>query len=339
VNNILRFTLILLVFQLRSVVGQSVDYGLQSDDTPTLAQRYSTSYATPYYLNTTPRQFNQIYEHTAETGHGNHEGRPGLFQGGSQSLLYMPAFGSGGVSITSYSLSASLGLPCPTRRNPLLISPSFEYTNLAQQTTNGGTDLSNDLYNFRVSFIWMSSLWTNARMLLGVTPSWATDFKQDSDDALQTTAYAMLMWNCNTRTQIVLGVAFLDRSDYSWMPAVGLTWRPGDDCVLEIGVPRTRLSHRISDDYWLTVGGEWGGNSWAVKLPNGSYDKLLYKDLRLVLGIERRRKPQPSAHPAFRYANWSAELGYTFSREITTDRFNIKNSPEDTIFLRMKMTF
>ncbi|MDR3108567.1 MAG: hypothetical protein LBU65_02600, partial [Planctomycetaceae bacterium] len=95
----------------------------------------------------------------------------------------------------------------------------------------------------------------------------------------------------------------------------------------------------ISDDYWLTLTVEWGGNNWAVKLPDGSCDMLLYKDWRAVIGIERRRKPQQSAHSAFRYMNCTVELGYTFSREITTERIGIKKSPEDTIFVRVKLSF
>ncbi|MDR3110780.1 MAG: DUF6268 family outer membrane beta-barrel protein, partial [Planctomycetaceae bacterium] len=244
-KNILCFILFMLVFQLRSVVGQSVDYATQYDAAPTIAQRYSTSYAAPYYLNTAPQQFNQVYENPTEPGRGNHDGRPGLFQGGSQTLLYMPAFGSGGVSITSYNLSASLGLPCPSRHYPLLISPSFDYTNIAERATNGVTDLSNDLYNFRLGLIWMPTLWTNARMLLGVAPSWNSDLRQDDGDAMRTSAYVTFMWNCNTRLRLVLGAAFLDRSDYSWFPVAGLTWRPTDVYVLEIGVPRTGLSRRI----------------------------------------------------------------------------------------------
>ena len=52
-------------------------------------------------------------------------GKPGPLQAVSLTADWLPRFGSDGLGSTDLSASLTLGLPFPTRKSPLLITPSF----------------------------------------------------------------------------------------------------------------------------------------------------------------------------------------------------------------------
>ena len=305
-----------------------------------LAQRFSTKEATPYYLNPRPERFHLVFEREPPREKKPQRGRPGLLQKVEQSFTYLPASGGDGMAVTSMDLSATVGLPCPTPTKPLLVTPAFSYTNIDLKD-DAVMDISSDLYAARLGLFWMTPLGEKVTLILGASPSWNSDFKQDDTAAFRIPVHFGFLWTCNPRTKIMVGAAFLDRGDYPWIPFAGLTWTPTDDCILELGVPRTRFSRRFSSsDYWWFVGGEFGGSTWAVKREDGVNDLLLYNDYRAAIGIERRREPNAAArYKALRYFNWAAEIGYVFSRELKYDSDYGKKSPEDMVFFRVKLLF
>lgn len=266
-------------------------------------------------------------------------GRQSFFQGINAEATWLPAFGDDGLGMTRVRLGATAALPLPTKNRPLLISPSFGVDFLSLKEKDR-FDVSKTLYGAGLNLLWMTPLGSKTLFTLGASPSWSSDFRQDSGDALRVPVNFGLTWLCNPRTRIMIGAAYLDRSDYPWIPFVGLTWTPTADWQVELGVPRTRISRRIACDPapggsqrggdWVYLGGDFGGGTWAVERGDGVNDILMYSDYRILVGFERRR---PGS------LTWGFEIGCVFGREMEYDSGHGKFSPEETLFLRLRTSY
>ena len=68
--------------------------------------------------------------------------------------------------------------------------------------------------------------------------------------------------------------------------------RPTEDTEFRLVFPAPRISHRIATvdgtNYYLYLGGEFGGGTWAIRREDGRDDTVGYNDLRLLLGAEIR---------------------------------------------------
>jgi hypothetical protein len=144
----------------------------------------------------------------------------------------------------------------------------------------------------------------------------------------------MAYYTASPNLQWAGGVVYLDRQDLPALPAFGVILTPRDDLRYELMFPKPRLAWRQYFtplyEQWVYITGELGGQSWAVERSGGGNDIATYRDLRLVLGMERKRN---SGRMLF------VEGGYVFGREVEYESNVGKLSPGDTAFLRVGGAF
>jgi hypothetical protein len=196
------------------------------------------------------------------------------------------------------------------------------------------TDLSSPLYDASLDV----SLWRpigEAWMLqFGLAPSIFTDGQNTSSDALRILGRFMAYYRCSPELQFAGGFVYLDRKDIVALPAAGVIYTPREDVRYELMFPKPRVAWRqyFNSDFeqWVYVTGELGGGSWAVERSFGLDDIATYRDLRLVLGLERKGNMG---------ASWYVEGGLVFARELEFDS-NIGNGDlDDTAFVRAGLGF
>lgn len=150
---------------------------------------------------------------------------------------------------------------------------------------------------------------------LQLTPMLATDFANKSDDAFRLAAGGLVTFAWSPDLKLVGGLTYLNRPDLNFLPIVGIRWQPRDDVELDLLVPRPRIAWRYGQDEvgeaWLYLGGEVGGGSWAVKTGSGLKDRMGYRDLRLLVGVESRTLAGDRS---------MLEAGYVFDRRLEFDR-------------------
>jgi hypothetical protein len=198
-------------------------------------------------------------------------------------------------------------VPCPTRENPLLITPGFG-AHVLDGPNN--PDLPGTLYDAYVQFRWLGKINCMWGYDLVVTPGYYSDFENVGDDAFRPTGRAIAMYEWSPTIQLLFGAVYLNREDVSVLPAAGLIYQPCDGVRWEIIMPRPRYARRISqscdrEDWWYVVG-EFGGGSWEITRANDTQDVVTLSDYRLMLGYET--KLCGGAGRLF-------EIGYVFGRQ------------------------
>ena len=263
-------------------------------------------------------------------------GRNGFFQKARFNALWVPDTGtSKTLGLTNFDLGASFAMPFPKPESPLVMSPFFN----AYFFRPPGKSI--DLYGTGVDFRWfipvIEKKWT---LDIGAAPSYWGDFKAKTNKVLRVPAHLAAIWECNPRTKVVFGVAYLDRADsYKWLPTIGLIWTPNDDVSIELVMPRFRVAQRIrwwgsqgtqtgtATSDWLYTSLEFGGGSWYRRL-NGTDSAFSDRHTSLALGYEKR------CASGFTMA---FELGFMFDRVVETT--DVSFYPENAIFLQLRTTY
>ena len=256
--------------------------------------------------------------------------RTGVFQKVNFNILWVPKSGSQELGITELDLSAMFALPLPTPDSPLLITPKFS-------TTFFNTDPWNETFHTTgLSLMWIRPVVKDKFSLtLGASVLYSGDFNIKSSEAMRFPAHISGIWNFNPRTKIVFGIVYSDRHDgYNWFPMAGLIWTPNEDLSVELLVPRMRIAQRVhwfdsmteSGEDWLYTAFEFGSGSWGYEPIDG---RVEYRDLRLLLGYERRTRVGLTL---------GMEVGYMFDRQLEFDRLG-KDYPSDSVFLRLRSSF
>lgn len=282
----------------------------------------------------TPKTTGELYLSRIPNGK-----RSGMFQKANFNTLWAPnSGGHKGLGMTQLDLSAMFALPLPTPDSPLIITPSFQSTFFDPKTAGYTTDKT--LYKTGFDFRWIKPVvrdkWT---FDLGITVQYSGDFRVKASKAMRFPAHLAAVWNCNPRLKVILGVVYLDRKDdYNWLPMAGLIWTPHEDISVELVVPRMRIAQRVrwfgsaageDTSDWLYTAFELGGGSWSYEVQNIS-DDIDYRDLKLLLGYERR------CASGF---TLGFEFGYMFARKYELDRLNYTTHPADCVFLRLRTSF
>jgi hypothetical protein len=251
-----------------------------------------------------------------------------------------PAGGSKGLGMTEFDLSAMFALPMPTPDSPLLITPKFETTFFDHKTLNIPT-----FYSTGLNVRWMRPIVKNKLMAdLGFGAFYNGDFRANNSETARFLAHVAGMWVFNPRTKIIFGVVYTDRMDnFNVFPMAGLIWTPNDDVSVELIVPRMRLAQRVhwfgaaagdEQSDWIYTAFEFASGSWGCDFTDFGYSgdgRVEYRDLRLLLGYERRTRFG---------ATIGLELGYMFDRKMEFERFgNLNQRPSDTVFLRLRTSF
>jgi hypothetical protein len=227
-------------------------------------------------------------------------------------------------------LYATFAVPMPGREWPLLITPLFEVQYLDGPVS---PDLPPRLYETYLDFLWVPRLNENWTVILGLAPSVYSDFQTD-EDAFRWTGKGLVRYDWSPTLQVLAGVLYLNRDDVRILAAGGLIWNPHDDARYEILFPRPKLARRIAVhelcEDWVYVAGEFGGNTWAIERDSGQPDRLTLRDLRLLLGLERKRDGG---------AGWRTEIGYVFGRRAEFASGTPTIEPDDTLLLRGGVTY
>ncbi len=254
---------------------------------------------------------------------------PGVIGWKSRKLSLTDVFGSSNsLSIASFDIRGTLEFP---HWPGVFVTPQFGWHLLSGPRT---TDLPPRLYDASLEL----SLWRpvgEAWMLqFSLAPSIFTDGNNTTSDALRIIGRFMAYYTMSPTCQLVGGFVYLDRQDVPALPAAGVVYTPREDLRYELLFPKPRIAWRQYDtadwQQWVYVTGELGGQSWAVERTSGADDIATYRDLRFVLGVERKLTDG---------ATWYAEGGYVFARELEFES-NIGNrSLTDTAFLRVGASF
>ena len=167
-----------------------------------------------------------------------------------------------------------------------------------------------------------------------LAPSLFTDGDNLSSDALRIIGRFMAYYTLSPQTQLAGGIVYLDREDIPVLPAIGVIHKPREDLRYELMFPKPRIAWRQyftpTYEQWVYVTGELGGGSWAIQRATGADDIASYRDLRLVLGLERKMTSGRMCY---------FEFGYVFNREIEYESSIGDLSLSDTGFLRVGGSF
>lgn len=252
--------------------------------------------------------------------------RPGVFQKVTFDATWL-ATGSGPIDfgMTDLETKAVFGFPCPARTSPLVVTPGF-----GVHFFDGpeGFDVPGQVYDAYTTFRWMRSLGPRWGIDLAVSPGWYSDFEQGSSRALRISGYGAAAFTWLPTTKLVLGLAYLDREDISFLPVAGVIWTPNEDTSFELIAPRPKIARRIvatpdDTEIWIYLAGEFGGGTWAIQRL-GEDDLLTYGDYRVLLGLERK---------AFGRLSASAEVGFVFGRKLEFGS-GAEIEPDPTVLLR-----
>lgn len=190
----------------------------------------------------------------------------------------------------------------------LLITPGYSTHMINGPLT---TDLPATLYDNWIEFRWLKKWNDRWSSDLVVSPSLYTDYDNLSSDAFRITGRAIALYTASPEWQWAFGVVYLDRDDIKAIPAAGAIWTPNDDWKVEVLFPRPRIMRKLFGDEtltkWAYLGGEFGGNTYAIERPGAVRDVVTYSALRMYVGYEVKRKKGFSPR---------VELGWTFNRSL-----------------------
>lgn len=258
------------------------------------------------------------------------DAKSGIFQQSLFRTTYLPRLGDGGFGMTDVNKQFTFALPPFIAGSPFLFTPSFTSHFLDGPNT---VNLPSELYDIELELRWAKQLTGRWGLDLAVAPSYFGDGTNRSSAAFRVTARAIAAWDWTPTVKLVGGILILGRADYPAIPVGGVMWKPSPDWRWEVIVPRPRILHRISVqgniEQWLYLGGEFGGNTWAIESA-GMPDKVTYSDLRLVLGWQR---------VAPHGLNGRVEVGWVFDRDITLESNLPGFVPNDTLLARGELSY
>ncbi|MEX0700957.1 MAG: hypothetical protein WD069_02565 [Planctomycetales bacterium] len=256
---------------------------------------------------------------------------------------WLPGSGND-LGLTEIDVEASLVFP---KAKGLWIAPGF-----GTVFTDGPvrTDLPPRLYNARLEVGYKHDFAPHVGVSVSIAPGVYSDFEQGSSDAFRILGKGIGFFAFSEQTQAILGIAYLDREDVRVLPVFGIIHLPDENWRLEFTFPQPRFAYRIlqgdASSAWLYLGGEFGGNTWAIARdpvrrrgpapaagfpPPGSRDDVVtYSDWRLKFGFEWK---------ADSGRNVIVETGYVFNRELEykSDRGNY--DPSSTALFRFGFTY
>lgn len=257
--------------------------------------------------------------------------KSGSFQQSLGRATYLPRIGADGFGMTSLSHQFTFALPPFIKGSPILFTPTFT-THFTDGP--GQAPVPSELRDYELEFRYLKQATPRLGIDLAVAPSYFGDMDNDSGDAWRITGRALAAWNWAETVQVVAGGLYLGRSDFLAMPVGGVIWKPSENRRFDILFPRPRAYARTFCDgeleHWVYVGGEFGGNTWAIDRPGDIPDKMTYADLRLLVGWERKIPHGLNAR---------FELGWVFNRSIEFNSGFPGFDPSDTLMLRGETSF
>ena len=211
------------------------------------------------------------------------------------------------------------------------VVPRFNWTFVSGPTTPA---VQAQLFDLRLEMNFaqpINDVWT---VHLQLAPAFVTDWNNKSRDAFRLIGGGMLAAHVNDQLTVLGGVQALSRFDLPILPVGGVRWHPNSWMEVDATFPNPRLAWRYSSkdsqSEWLYVGGQLGGNQWAIDHGTSDHDRLGYRDYRVVIGWETRQRD----------GNRSLfELGYVFDRRLNFQRSAGDQHPGETVVIRWGSRF
>ncbi|WP_283434318.1 hypothetical protein [Neorhodopirellula lusitana] len=259
--------------------------------------------------------------------------RRSFYQGSEISGGHVQGLGdrAGGLNQTYLEARVAVGVPLGSLENILAVSPFFR-TDLLDGPT--AIDVPETLYSTGVTLLQRKQWTEKLSTMVLLTPAVRSDFTT-SENAFRLLGLGVVNWQVSTDWNVSLGAVYFDRSDLGVLPVIGATWTPRPWCKLDLTMPRPRLSYRTWKqgalaEAWAYVGGQLGGNTWAVSRDDGSHDELTVGELRLLFGYEVIQQGNRGLQ---------IEGGYAFNRSIEYEHQDIEIDLDDAIFLQAGWKF
>lgn len=252
-----------------------------------------------------------------------------LWRDSSDTAMVIPD-GRNGFGLTSFSFeSVWKNSSAPG----VWIVPRFTWTFASGPNTPA---VQAQLYDLRLEMNFahpISDVWT---VHLHAAPTFATDWNNKSSDAFRMVGGAMLAGHMDEHWTVLGGVVALSRFDLPILPLGGVRWRPNRRVEIDAVFPNPRFSwcHDVDtkkqESEWFYLGGQLGGNQWAIDHLHDQHDKLGYRDYRIVVGWETRKKDGESS---------LFEVGYVMHRRLEFQRGGPDQTPDDSVVFRWGSRF
>lgn len=236
-----------------------------------------------------------------------------------------------GFGMQDYLLQTVFALPFFTRDKPIFITPYFQ-----AHILNGpvAVDMPPEVYDVALEFRILRKLNPDWGMDLAFAPTILSDFHNMTHQAYRWTGRWAFLYTRSPTLQFAGGVTVTGRTDVPILPVGGIIWTPTPDWRLETIFPKPKFARRLKEgdlaDWWGYTAGEFGGNSYAIERADGANDIATYRDLRLILGLER--KADSGVYHRF-------EIGYVFDRLISYQSGTPSYAPSGTVMLRGEAVF
>jgi hypothetical protein len=262
------------------------------------------------------------------------DARDGAFQRLIFTGTWLAGGGADGLGLSHLEIKSVFGLPVPSRRSPLVITPGF---GVYYVDGPHSPDLPPRLYEAYAQFRWWKRMGPQFGMDFAVTLGVFSDFQQAADRAIRTPGHIAAAYEWTPELKGILGVAYLDRPDVNILPIGGVVWNT-PLWKLEMVAPKPRIARRVfwCGAYgerlkdWLYLAGEFGGGTWAIRRADGMDDRVVYRDYRVLLGLERWD---------LEGLDGCFEVGYVFGRNLEYASPTADSHPTGTILLRAGATY
>lgn len=259
--------------------------------------------------------------------------RKSFYQGAEVSGGGLFDLGGGDGRLDQAFLDArvGMGLPLLSLDNILGIQPFIRVTSLDGPSN---VDVPDTLYDTGVTFFHrrqVNERWSTTTL---VSPAVRSDWTTDND-ALRIFGLGLVNWQASPAWRWSAGVLFLDRADVNVLPAFGFVYQPNPRWRLDGTLPNPRIAHRLwkeggQGEGWASIGGGFGGNTWATTRENGTTDLLTIRDFRLLADYETIR-------PGNR--GWNVSLGYVFGRSLEYENDSFELDLGDALFVEASVRF
>jgi hypothetical protein len=262
--------------------------------------------------------------------------RNGIFQKAYASGTYLPAINNepDTLGFSEADMGVVFGFPFTRRDTPLLVTPQAGVHILDNAHA---LDIPSALYDTAVEFRHLRKFGGGPfAMDVLATVGYYSDFDQAASQAVRVSGRGIGVYESSPTTKWLLGVAYLNRAGASVLPIGGVIYEPRPDVRYELVFPRPRAYWQLpgaaaGTEDWVYFGGEFGGGVWSITRPStGDLDLLSYSDWRLMAGYEHKITGGLSTR---------VEGGYVFNRQLQYKSATPDVSLDDTIFLRLGMTY
>jgi hypothetical protein len=261
--------------------------------------------------------------------------RDGVFQKIFFTGTWLPQLDGDSLGWGDLESGIVLGFPFWRRDTPLLVTPRFAIHLLDKPET---LDLPDQVYDTSFEFRHLrkfgASRWG---MDVAVRLGYYSDFERSTGDAFRVTGYGLGAFESSPGTKWVLGVAYLNRANATILPIGGVLIEQTPNIRWELVAPRPRVAWQLagsvadSDERWFYLAANFGGGGWSIVRPDTQkLDRLYYSDYRLLIGYERKIIGGLSR---------LYELGYVFNRKLELDRPTPQASLDNTLYLRVGLTY